>query len=76
MTWHPIETAPKDGRLILLYPSRCWCDDVNSDCEVGYWDHDFETWAAATSTRAEDYHGPTHWMPLPDPPAPPQAPTR
>lgn len=66
--WQPIETAPKeDGVLVLLYPSRCWADDVNSDCEVGYWDDFVQRWLAAT-TAAEDYTGPTHWMPLPLPP--------
>jgi hypothetical protein len=67
--WHPIETAPKDGTLVLLHPSGHWTADVNSDCEVGYWDVDCEEWIAAGS-RADDYTGPTHWMPLPEPPSP------
>lgn len=69
LTWQPIETAPKDGSLILLTPSRCWAVDVNADCEVGYWDDDFGgKWISMGST-AEDYTGPTHWMPLSNPPA-------
>lgn len=37
------------------------------DAEVGYWDSDCEAWSS-TIYGAEDYDGPTHWMPLPDPP--------
>lgn len=67
--WLPIESAPKDGRLVLLYPSRGWAEDVNCDCEVGYWDQFTNTWLAYGPT-AEDYTGATHWMPLPAAPAP------
>lgn len=65
-TWQLIESAPKDGRMLLLFPARCWCDE--SDCgEVGYWDPDVQAWEGAGGI-AEDYTGPTHWMPLPGPP--------
>jgi sugar phosphate isomerase/epimerase len=67
-SWQPIETAPKiDGRFVLLHPSRCWSADVNCDAEVGYWDAWAKAWLAVGPT-AEDYTGPTHWMPLPAPP--------
>lgn len=69
--WLDIATAPKrDGHLVLLHPSRGWAEDVNSDCEVGYWDKYAQRWLAY-GPIAEDYTGPTHWMPLP--PAPPVA---
>lgn len=68
-TWQPIETAPKDGRMVLLYPSRCWVEECDRG-EVGYWDADFGEWGGE-GPRAEDYRGPTHWMPLPQPPDPP-----
>jgi len=64
--WREIATAPKDGRMILLFPSRCWTDDADHG-EVGYWDEDFQEWGGCGS-RAEDYTGPSHWMPLPAPP--------
>ncbi len=53
--------------MVLLFPSRCWTDDVNCDAEVGYWDSDCGKWMAA-GRAADDYTGPTHWQPLP--PAP------
>jgi hypothetical protein len=63
--WQPISTAPKkDGVLVLLHPSRCWAEDVNADCEVGYWDEIAQDWVAV-GAPADDYTGPTHWMPLP-----------
>jgi len=66
--WRPIERAPKDGSLILLYQSGCWTEDVKPcDAEVGYWNDDCKAWSSAIA-GAEDYHGPTHWQPLPDPP--------
>jgi hypothetical protein len=65
--WQPIATAPKDGSMVLLYPSGCWTED--EDCgEVGFWDTDFNEWGRAGDV-AEDYDGPTHWMPLPAPPS-------
>lgn len=71
--WRPIESAPKDGRLVLLYPSRCWAEDVDGDCEVGYWNCD--KWIAM-GPIAVDYRGPSHWMPLPPPPSVGSLPTR
>ena len=64
MTWHPLETAPKDGtRVLLYYPADdgepafgdvMSCDESN---EVG---RDFEFMIGGVD--------PTHWQPLPDPP--------
>jgi hypothetical protein len=60
--WQPIETAPKDGTFILA----CWrSTDLNGDLPhvvsytEGEWRDDY----------GEEYMEPTHWMPLPDPPA-------
>lgn len=69
--WQPIETAPKDGTLVLLaWPY--W----SSSAVVGYWKHSrwvsdavLEDWFA----RHEE-PGPTAWMPLPPLPAPPSTP--
>jgi hypothetical protein len=54
-TWQPIETAPKDGTRILL-----WCGS-KAHTFVGQWSRG--SWVGAK------YHTPTHWIPLPAPPA-------
>ncbi len=67
--WQPISTAPKDGRTMFVviaagivpfpssrstYTSDPWCVWRNDEGGFSRWPHDF---------------GPTHWMPLPPPPA-------
>ena len=60
--WQLIETAPKDGREMLLYgpfvPTGGTYTDIGrwSQYAGGFWDWD-----------ADDSQ-PTHWMPLPEPP--------
>ena len=68
--WQPIETAPKDGTDILLANDKAvspagWVSDVEHGAEwegqigmAGWW------------TLNGDARPPTHWMPLPPPPAP------
>lgn len=66
--WLPIESAPKDGTKVLLFPFH-----------VASWDFGDEAWIyAVTSVDIPDAppgtffcsyaQNPTHWMPLPDPP--------
>lgn len=59
MEWQPIETAPKDGRVVLL------CDQMGNR-----WT-DSSHWHIKNGCGLP----PTHWMPLPEPPkaAPPHA---
>lgn len=74
-TWQPIETAPQDGRMILVFPSSTWTEDTEGDYEVTYWDAQADyiagqfvgAWHRWCSP--DDYAGPTHWMPLPLPPS-------
>lgn len=75
--WQPIDTAPKDGELVIGY--GVWAGEINgvSDMpiiQIIYWgggkgDYPGTDWwvgygsdAYATWLRA------THWMPLPEPP--------
>lgn len=61
--WQPIETAPKDGSLILIYAKRGQA--------IGFWDDcwkidlEFVEWEGAAWGTI---YNPTHWMPLPEPP--------
>jgi len=62
--WQPIETAPKDGRNIIL--------GCAIYVDAGYWDEG--GWALyPDDSNPPDYcmrfrPEPTHWMPLPEPP--------
>lgn len=86
--WQPIETAPKTGRTLLLgYPNKLgnwrtvrgqW---MSEDYIAEYWEEpdDVEPGWFETSEEAEDVPNcwridPTHWMPLPPPPEPVDAP--
>ncbi len=65
MNWQPIETAPKDGTEILTFQPRLsyrgFFVVVRFDAEM---------WGGDGGWSDGEYHyRPTHWMPLPDPPA-------
>lgn len=68
--WKSIESAPKDGTAVLLYfPDGYWADDRN--IAIGFWGIGggwYDSESASTSMTAFGSH-PTHWRPLPDPPA-------
>lgn len=59
MNWQPIETAPRDGRLVLVWlsdgerPDVMRADDLQHRCKYSWME------------------GITHWMPLPNPPEAP-----
>lgn len=62
--WQPIETAPRDAFLLLLY------NEQEGVC-AGYWDicERPPRWIQVeTQGITSAYMNPTHWMPLPDPP--------
>jgi hypothetical protein len=68
--WKPIESAPKDGTLILLY-----CPDDEPCIVVGNYyrdeEMDGEWWLYADELLTDacpEGAKPTHWMPLPPPP--------
>jgi hypothetical protein len=67
--WRPISTAPKDGTIIVLAQRY--------DVVAGRWDsaeNERYPWRFLDNTidglngYEEGARGPTHWMPLPEPP--------
>ena len=65
--WQSIETAPKDGTLILLAAragvtvQAAWEWDRADPTDGGYWDY----WENVPEYGIHQF---THWMPLPEPP--------
>jgi hypothetical protein len=62
MQWQPIETAPKDGTCVLLF----YPDLMIRSVVVGWYGS--EGWVS-DGFWVLDKLKPSHWMPLPDPPA-------
>ena len=67
--WQPIETAPKDGTEILGWTGSMfliveWNEQKWHKKPAPYWDS-----GRPSITWMREYGQPTHWMPLPDPPA-------
>lgn len=64
MTWQPIETAPKDGTLILAAWDKSQAVSIVSYAKEPtggfFWLTDDDCFVST----------PTHWMPLPEPPKP------
>lgn len=58
LTPQPIETAPKDGRRILIFdPRQKWTEGwwkISNPTDMAWWEND-----------AESEPAPTHWMPIP-----------
>jgi hypothetical protein len=74
MNWQPIETAPKDGRYVIVWPPTftgvvsCarWDEDKYLKRPRPYWSRT-DDMGRSTMSREKQ---PTHWMPLPPPPEP------
>lgn len=65
--WQPIETAPKDGTPILITrPTR---HQTEEGWHVVRWDDDWWTCHDGQFDAPLRGSGPTHWQPLPAPPA-------
>jgi len=62
MAWQPIETAPQDGSPVLAYDPT-WYDVPHPMLWNG------ATWCLWFQSDRYDGFRPTHWMPLPEPPA-------
>jgi len=61
--WRPIEEAEKDWTSRLLY-----LPNTGIKIDIGHYDLIKRGWVAFKSLGIVS---PTHWMPLPEPPAPP-----
>jgi len=77
MTWQPIETAPKDGTPALVYASREGWRGSAIVCAF-YHANQWRIYGVVNgppftgkikSTQCLDEVIPSHWMPLPAPPA-------
>jgi hypothetical protein len=67
--WHPIETAPMDGTLILLWPYIDFGEPGEKDfyhVTAGFFNEEYKNWHDLDS---QELFMPTHWMKLPVPPA-------
>lgn len=60
LTRRPIETAPKDGRPVLLERVDQYAD---FQITIGYWSDRFQDWNSFPDPGVLEK--PTHWMPLP-----------
>lgn len=75
MGWQPIETAPKDGTAMLAYLPDSVDPLMVVEVREFEGDPDGPGWyITGTESEAEIDCAPTHWMPLPAPPAPDSTP--
>ena len=69
--WQPIETAPRDGKHVLVGTFPTVPGHVT--IATAHWWHEGREWALSVNYDGEHSdHGveaPTHWRPLPEPPA-------
>lgn len=78
-SWQPIGSAPKDGRVVLLWWRSEFGPDYVAYWACGYWK---EFGDGSKGWIGESFHAseprcwtrivgerPTHWMPLPAPPS-------
>ena len=66
--WRTMDTAPKDGRLLILWriPHEWLKELVDKPLTAGRWDSEKESWMmGATGSMAINA---AYWMPFPSPP--------
>lgn len=68
--WQTIDTAPKDGRQILLYGQ--WYGEINKldeNMSIYLAEYIYDEWSVVGGDYyASNVVNPTHWMPSPEPP--------
>jgi len=76
--WQPIETAPKDGREIIVgvdiastwIARNAWFRKIEDnphefdETDIGWWSYK----SSVTQEMLEGIFTPTHWIPMPTPP--------
>lgn len=73
--WLPIESAPQDGSTVLIYGGTFDVyDHENLECNavcMAFYDKRHKHWHGDEANAHDVFriHRPTHWMPLPTPPA-------
>ena len=73
--WQPIDSAPRDGRVVLLAGGSFFCEAREERMRTPFtaaWDED--DWLIVGKESGyvcAVYTDPTHWMPLPPPPQEP-----
>jgi len=68
MEWQPIDTAPKDGRVIILanFEEACIITGAPHVWAAYFSDADAEDpWWGVSHAGANNNGDPTHWIPLP-----------
>jgi hypothetical protein len=67
MSWQPIETAPRDGTVVLAFAPT---EAVVPFITVGWFETEAERWRMLDSCSHMGFRAvqPTHWQPLPEPP--------
>jgi hypothetical protein len=60
--WQPIETAPESMTSVLLF----WPNNLGIEKQTVGWWYEGEF---CDESNSEEYGQPSHWMPLPAPPA-------
>jgi len=80
MEWQPIDTAPKDGTIVLLFgESHYGGQAIETGYYVEQWAESWETVKSGNGKRTQELRktdsgywdanlSPTHWIPLPPPP--------
>lgn len=66
--WRPIETAPKDGTVVLLYPTRPVASDPSQTISTGRWHQPANPESSGYWITRKNNERPTLWQPLPTPP--------
>ena len=69
--WRPIETAPKDGTVILVALPEPICTIINWSVRrvaTAYFQAQGHDWVVEGNWATRNHLDLTHWQPLPEPP--------